>query len=73
MSYRNLTSLERRKLSMGLKIPHLVVQRKEKVCFPQHVVTVELDTSCKVLLLINSIFIVTKIQKRPKKAASFIQ
>lgn len=37
------------------------------MCFPQHVVTVELDTSCKGLLLINSVFIVTKIQKRPKK------
>lgn len=42
-------------------------KRKEKACFSQHIVTVELDTSSKVLLLINSIFIVTKIQKRPKK------
>lgn len=37
------------------------------MCFPQHVVTVELDTSCKGLLLINSVFTVTKIQKRPKR------
>lgn len=40
------------------------------MCFPQHVVTVELDTSCKGckgLLLISSVFIVTKIQKRPNK------
>lgn len=36
------------------------------MCFPQYAVTVELETSCKGLLLINSVFIVTKIQKRPK-------
>lgn len=37
------------------------------MCFPQHVVTVELDTSSKGFLLISSVFIVTKIQKRPNK------
>lgn len=40
---------------------------KEKVCFPKHVVAIQLDTSRNSLLLMNSVFIVTEIEKRPNK------
>jgi len=37
------------------------------VCFPKHVVTAQLDTGRNGLLLMNSVFIVTEIERRPNK------